>query len=61
MLVTANIPSLLIIVTLTMELIRYCEMSVITRATWHDIPEDGIPYCIDVGVERLVPDSCLWY
>jgi hypothetical protein len=42
LLVTANIPSSLILVTLMMEAIRSSEMSVITRVTWRNTPEDGI-------------------
>jgi hypothetical protein len=42
LLVTANIHSLPILVTLTMEAICSSEMSDLTRATWHNIPEDGI-------------------
>jgi hypothetical protein len=42
LLITANIPSLLIIVTLMMEAIHSSRMSVLKRATWHNIPEDGI-------------------
>jgi hypothetical protein len=42
-LVTANaVPSSLIVFTLMMEAIRSFETSVITRATRHHIPEDGI-------------------
>jgi hypothetical protein len=41
---TANVvPSLPILVTLTMEAIRSSEISDLRRATWHHIPEDGIP------------------
>jgi hypothetical protein len=44
LLVTTNIPSLLILVTLMMEAIRSSIMSLLTRTTWHNIPEDGILY-----------------
>jgi hypothetical protein len=43
MLVTANnVPSSLILATLTMEAIHSRETSVLTRATRHHIPEDSI-------------------
>jgi hypothetical protein len=41
-LVTANIPSSSILYTLLMNAILFLETSVLTRATWHPIPEDGI-------------------
>jgi hypothetical protein len=42
LLITANDPSSSILVTLIMEAIRSSETSVLTRATRHTIPEDGI-------------------
>jgi hypothetical protein len=42
LLVTANIPTLLILVTLMMEAICYTETSVLTRATECNIPEDRL-------------------
>jgi hypothetical protein len=43
LLVTANVPSSLILVTLMMEAIRSFEMSVLSTATRRHIPEDDIP------------------
>jgi hypothetical protein len=40
--VNANVPGSLILVTLVMEMIYSSETSVLTRAIWHNIPEDGI-------------------
>jgi hypothetical protein len=42
LLVTANVPSSPILFTLMMEVIRSSETSVLTRSTWHTIPDDGI-------------------
>jgi hypothetical protein len=43
LLVTANVvPSSPILVTLMMEAIRSSKTSVLTRATWRNIPEDSI-------------------
>jgi hypothetical protein len=42
LLLTANVPSLLILVTMMMEAICSSKTSVLTRATQHNIPEDGI-------------------
>jgi hypothetical protein len=41
LLVTANVPSLLILSIPMMEAIRSSETSVLTRATWSHIPESG--------------------
>jgi hypothetical protein len=46
LLVTANVSSSPILVTLMMEVICSSEMSVLTRAAWHNIPEDGSPQLI---------------
>jgi predicted RecB family nuclease len=42
LLVTANIPSPVILPTMKMEVTSSSETSVLTRATWHLIPEDSI-------------------
>jgi hypothetical protein len=43
LLVTANVvPSSLILATRMMAAIRFSEKTVLTRATWCNIPEDGI-------------------
>jgi hypothetical protein len=44
LLVTANVPSLPILVIMMMEAIVSSEMSVLTRVTWHNIPKDDILY-----------------
>jgi hypothetical protein len=41
LLVTANVPSLLVLVTVMMDVIHSTKISVLTRSTWHNIPEDG--------------------
>jgi hypothetical protein len=42
LLVTANVPSSLILVALMMEAICLSKTSVLSRATWHNFPEDAI-------------------
>jgi hypothetical protein len=42
LLVTAHVPSSLILVTLMIEALHTSETSVLTRATWHNFPEESI-------------------
>jgi hypothetical protein len=42
LLVTATVPSSLILSTLMMEAIHSSDTSVLTKAAWHNIPEDDI-------------------
>jgi hypothetical protein len=42
LLVSANVPNLQILDTLIIEVIHSLKVSDLIRATWYDIPEDGI-------------------
>jgi hypothetical protein len=41
-LVTANVPSSTILITVVIEALSFSETFVLTRATWRNIEEDGI-------------------
>jgi hypothetical protein len=58
--VTADsVPSSLILVTLMMEAIHSSKMWVLTSATWHNIPEDGILHSTAVKTSNLTKRNLL--
>jgi hypothetical protein len=57
LLVTADVPSSLILVTLMMETTRSSEMLALTRATQRNIPQDGILHF--QGVDECFPKAIL--
>jgi hypothetical protein len=57
LLITANIPSSLILSTLIMDVIHSSETSVLTRTLWHHIPEDGILQELIKWVKCLVHEN----
>jgi hypothetical protein len=56
MLVTADIPSSPVLVTLMMETILSYKTLVLTRATWCNIPEDGILQSLYLAVFNIISE-----
>jgi hypothetical protein len=65
LLVMANVLSSPSFVTLLMEVLHFSETSILTRATWHNIPEDGTQHSIYSTVSRsmyqLLPKILVQY
>jgi hypothetical protein len=64
LLVTANVPSSPILVTLIMEVLSSSKSSILTRITWHNIPQDRFFTTDNTHISLLVcrlTNFCLHY